>query len=108
MNTLLAQQLNDISPGLVIGIGLLLVIIAAVVIIAKLMVVGNPSEMLIISGKRQKDGQGYRTLIGGRTLVIPIIEKVSRLSLRNPQFFPETPPGPTGFRVLVPDLFLRF
>jgi flotillin len=69
----------------VIGVALLFIILAIILLIARLMVVGNPSEMLIISGKRQKDGQGYRTLIGGRTLVIPIIEKVSRLSLRNMQ-----------------------
>lgn len=73
------------SAGVVIGFCLLFLIVALVIIVAKLMVVGNPSEMLIISGKRQKDGQGYRTLIGGRTLVIPVIEKVSRVSLRNMQ-----------------------
>jgi flotillin len=60
-------------------------VVAIVIVIAKLMIVGNPSEMLIISGKRQRDGQGYRTLIGGRTIVIPIIEKVARISLRNMQ-----------------------
>ncbi len=84
MNTSLLAQ-NAASAGIVIGFFLLMLIVAVVIIIAKLMVVGNPSEMLIISGKRQRDGQGYRTLIGGRTLVIPIIEKVSRLSLRNMQ-----------------------
>ncbi|MGB0715339.1 MAG: flotillin family protein, partial [Phycisphaerae bacterium] len=69
-----------------IGIGILvLLVIAAVIVLLQLYVVGNPSEMLIISGKRQKDGKGYRTLIGGRTVVLPIIEKVSRLSLRNMQ-----------------------
>lgn len=82
---LLAQSLKGVEAGLTIGIGLLLAVVALVVLVAKLMVVGNPSEMLIISGKRQKDGLGYRTLIGGRTLVIPIIEKVSRISLRNMQ-----------------------
>jgi flotillin len=81
----LAANTAQIEAGLTIGIGLLFAVVALIVLIAKLMVVGNPSEMLIISGKRQKDGQGYRTLIGGRTLVIPIIEKVSRLSLRNMQ-----------------------
>ena len=73
------------SAGVVIGFAFLGLIVALIIIVAKLMVVGNPSEMLIISGKRQKDGLGYRTLIGGRTLVIPIIEKVSRISLRNMQ-----------------------
>lgn len=63
----------------------MVLLVVLFILIAKWLVVGNPSEMLIISGKRQKDGQGYRTLIGGRTFVIPILEKVSRLSLRNMQ-----------------------
>jgi flotillin len=54
-------------------------------IIAKFVVVGQPNELLIITGGRQRDGLGYRTLIGGRTIVIPIINKVSHLSLRNMQ-----------------------
>lgn len=84
MNT---TSLAQSSPpaGIIIGFCVLALLVALIIIIAKLMVVGKPSEMLIISGKRQKDGQGYRTLIGGRTLVIPIIEKISRLSLRNMQ-----------------------
>ncbi len=82
--TLLGQS-GNLNATLTIAIAALFVIVAAVVLVAKLMVVGNPSEMLIISGNRQKDGLGYRILIGGRTLVIPIIEKVSRLSLRNIQ-----------------------
>jgi flotillin len=84
MTTLILAQ--DLVTGSIFVAGFtLFVIIALAVIIAKLIVVGNPSEMLIISGKRQRDGQGYRTLIGGRTLVIPIVEKVARLSLRNMQ-----------------------
>ncbi|MEK6674430.1 MAG: SPFH domain-containing protein [Planctomycetota bacterium] len=70
---------------IIIGIGILVILVIVILLVAKLMVVGNPSEMLVISGRRQDDGQGYRTLIGGRTLVIPIIEKVSCLSLRNMQ-----------------------
>ncbi len=83
--SLLAQISSNASAGIIIGGALLAVVIAAILIIAKLMRVGNPSEMLIISGRRQRDGLGYRTLIGGRTLVIPIIEKVDRISLRNMQ-----------------------
>lgn len=60
-------------------------ILAVVIILAKLVVVGNPNEMLIISGSRQRDGSGYRTLIGGRKIVIPVINKVTRISLRNMQ-----------------------
>lgn len=69
----------------VLGGGLLFLILAAFIIVAKLIVVGNPSELLVISGKTSKSGEGYRTLIGGRTLVIPIFEDVARISLRNMQ-----------------------
>ncbi|UCG33506.1 MAG: flotillin family protein, partial [Phycisphaerales bacterium] len=85
MTVLAASGETVVGAGIVLGIILLFVVFVVILIVAKLMVVGNPSEMLIISGKRQKEGQGYRTLIGGRTLVIPIIEKVDRLSLRNMQ-----------------------
>jgi hypothetical protein len=76
---------STVEAGIVLGLGGLVLILVIVAIIAKLVGVGNPSEMLIISGRRQRDGLGYRTLIGGRTLVIPVIEKVARLSLRNMQ-----------------------
>jgi len=72
-------------PVIVGSFAALIVILVVVGVIAKLVVVGNPNEMLIISGGQQRDGLGYRTLIGGRTLVIPVINKVSRLSLRNMQ-----------------------
>lgn len=85
MTAMLIAQGSASSGGMIIGAVLLVLVVAFCVLVAKIMLVGNPSEMLIISGKRQKDGLGYRTLIGGRTLVIPIIEKVSRLSLRNMQ-----------------------
>ncbi len=85
MTTMMLAQSNGVSAGMIIGAVLLALVVAFCILVAKIMLVGNPSEMLIISGKRQKDGLGYRTLIGGRTLVIPIIEKVSRLSLRNMQ-----------------------
>jgi len=81
---LLAQLSPGAQAAILFAVLLLAGLIAVIALIAKLMVVGNPSEMLIISGSR-RDGQGYRTLIGGRTLVIPIIEKVDRLSLRNMQ-----------------------
>ena len=84
MSILLAAS-DATESAMVIGFGLLFALIALIVLIAKLMVVGNPSEMLIISGRGSREQQGYRTLIGGRTLVIPLIEKVSKLSLRNMQ-----------------------
>ena len=85
MNALLIAQGGTTSGAVVIGVVVLLLFLCFAVLVAKIMVVGNPSELLVISGKRTKEGQGYRTLIGGRTLVIPIIEKVARISLRNMQ-----------------------
>ena len=77
--------LGQTSTGLILGVVFAFVVISVILTVLKLVLVGNPSEMLIISGKRQRDGSGYRTLIGGRTIVIPILEKVARLSLRNMQ-----------------------
>jgi len=76
---------SSLGATLILGFLLLFVVIVVLTIIARLIVVGNPSEMLIISGRRQRDGVGYRVVIGGRTLVIPLIEHVARLSLRNMQ-----------------------
>ena len=85
INNLLLAASGESGAGIFIGVVLLCIVLAVIMIVAKLIVVGNPSEMLIISGKRQRDGAGYRTLIGGRTLVIPVIERVARISLRNMQ-----------------------
>jgi flotillin len=83
MSEILGAQNSEAS--IVIGVGLLVVVFAFVILIAKLIRVGNPSELLVISGRRTREGRGYRTLIGGRTLVIPILEKAAKLSLRNMQ-----------------------
>ncbi len=85
MDNMVLAQGSDPASAVVIGLGILLVVIAFVILISKLMVVGNPSELLVISGRRTREGQGYRTLIGGRTLVIPILEKAATISLRNMQ-----------------------
>ena len=45
----------------------------------------NPNELLVLSGRKQrtKDGAevGYRVIFGGRTIVIPILETVTRMDL---------------------------
>lgn len=45
----------------------------------------NPNEILILSGRKHqtKEGQevGYRVIFGGRTIVIPILETVTRMDL---------------------------
>jgi flotillin len=74
----------DISTYFAIGLIALFCFLGLLLLVMKCTVVGNPSELLVISGKKS-EGRGYRTLIGGRTIVIPILEKVARLSLRNMQ-----------------------
>ncbi len=83
MDSLLIAQAG--SLGIFWGVGILSLVVAAFVTVAKLIVVGNPSEMVVITGARQRDGSGYKVLIGGRKIVIPIFNKVLRLSLRNMQ-----------------------
>ena len=85
MSAWLIGQSSAVSSGVVIGLGLLFVLVTLIALVAKFTVVGNPSELLVISGRRGGPDVGYRTLIGGRTVVVPILEKVSLLSLRNLQ-----------------------
>lgn len=73
------------AAGVIVGIVVLTVVVIVAIIIAKLIVVGNPNELLVITGARYRDGLGYKTLIGGRQVVIPLLFKVARLSLRNMQ-----------------------
>ncbi len=84
METILLAK--SFTPYLVLGGGILFAVVAFATFIAKIMVVGDPSELLVISGKRSEStNEGYRTLIGGRTIVLPIFEQVARISLRNMQ-----------------------
>lgn len=85
MNASIVAQSNAVPAGIVIGVGILLAAVTFIALVAKFTVVGNPSELLIISGRRSAGDLGYRTLIGGRTVVVPILEKVAKLSLRNMQ-----------------------
>jgi flotillin len=82
MDTVLLAQA---AAGITLGVVVLFIVLAIIIIVAKLVVVGNPNEMLIITGGRGREGLGYRIIIGGRKIVIPVINKVTRLSLRNMQ-----------------------
>lgn len=59
--------------------------IALIYLVRSLIIIGLPNEIVVISGRRRtlEDGReiGYRVLHGGRTLRIPIIEKVSRIDV---------------------------
>lgn len=73
------------STGIILG-GVAIAIFALLTFIVKsLIIICLPNEMVVITGRRRvgPDGRevGYRVLHGGRTLRIPIIEKVSRIDL---------------------------
>lgn len=72
--------------GMIIAIGAVSVM-ALIVFIKANLVICQPNEVVIISGRRHKlpDGSeiGYRIIKGGRGFKIPIIESVTRLSLNS-------------------------
>lgn len=72
--------------GIGAGIGVIAIMLTIVFIKANL-VICQPNEVVIISGRRRKlpDGTeiGYRIIKGGRGFKIPIIESVKRISLNN-------------------------
>ncbi len=69
----------------VLAFALVIAAIVAILTIQRLMVIVPPNTASIITGRRRRltDGSdvGYRTVIGGRTLRIPIIEVVDYMSL---------------------------
>ena len=71
----------------ILGIGVLiaLALIFTIMIVSSLIIICPPNRVAVISGRDRQlaDGRtvGYRILKGGRTLRIPIIEKVSWMDL---------------------------
>ncbi|NIV92218.1 flotillin family protein [candidate division KSB1 bacterium] len=72
--------------GIAIGLGFVFIMLVIVFIKANL-VICQPNEVLIISGRQRKlaDGSfvGYRIIKGGRGFKLPIVESVKRLPLNN-------------------------
>ena len=63
MNIALIAASSGTNAAVVIGVGALFVIVAFAVFVAKIMVVGNPSELLVISGKQSDRDAGYRCTV---------------------------------------------
>ncbi|MCS6843574.1 MAG: SPFH domain-containing protein [Caldilineales bacterium] len=58
------------------------VLIAMAIVFAKRYFKVGPNEVLVISGgRRRRDGQAYRIVRGGGTFVLPVFERVDRLSM---------------------------
>ncbi len=73
------------TSGMILGGVALGVVFALVYTVRSLIVICLPNEMVVVSGRKRTtaDGRqvGYRVLHGGRTLRLPIVEKVSRIDL---------------------------
>ncbi|HSG81288.1 MAG TPA: SPFH domain-containing protein [Gemmatimonadota bacterium] len=73
------------DTALVLGTVGLGVLIALVYTVKSLIIICQPNEMVVITGRKRlaADGRraGYRLLHGGRTLRVPIVERVSRIDL---------------------------
>ncbi len=76
---------EPVLGAVVIAIVLVVAAIVAIATVQSLMVIVPPNEAAVITGRTRRlgDGQkvGYRSVIGGRTLRIPIIETVDWVRL---------------------------
>jgi flotillin len=75
----------DPTAGVILG-GIALGLVGALIYaVRSLIVICLPNEMVVVTGRSRvaADGRriGYRVLHGGRTLRIPIVERVSRIDL---------------------------
>lgn len=73
------------SPLLIVAIVVVVAMLAIGLSIKSLLVICDPSEVVIFSGPARRPDQkvGYRAIRGGRGLRIPLLEKVSFMELTN-------------------------
>ena len=74
--------------GEILGVLAVVLVFGAVVGIAaikKILLIGQPSEVIVISGPRRAPGKsvGYRYIRGGRGIRIPLLELVDRIDCTN-------------------------
>ncbi len=74
-----------VTGGVVMALALLVVVVVAVATIRSLIVIVPPNRAAVLTGRHRQlpsgESVGYRSVIGGRTLRVPIIESVNHMSL---------------------------
>jgi len=79
--------MDPISGAVITGGVILGVVVLALVAISKLIIIVPPNEAAVITGRSRQlptgESVGYRSVIGGRTLRIPILEQVEYVSLES-------------------------
>ncbi len=78
-------MLDLVAGAFVAAVVVVIVLVIALAVIQALIIIVPPNRAAVITGRRRVseggEAVGYRTVIGGRTLRIPIIEKVDYVSL---------------------------
>lgn len=79
------MQTPNLDAGVIVGLVVLAAIVLLIMVVSKLIVIVPPNMAAAITGRKRmlKDGGsvGYRTVTGGRTIRVPLLEKVQWLSL---------------------------
>ncbi len=80
--------MDPISGALITGGVILGVVVLALIGISRLIIIVPPNEAAVITGRSRLlpgtgEAVGYRSVIGGRTLRIPILEEVEYISLES-------------------------
>jgi len=74
-----------LAGAIALAFTLLIVVVVAVMTLKSLIVIVPPNMAAVLTGRKRKlasgDTVGYRSVIGGRTLRVPIIETVQYTSL---------------------------
>lgn len=77
--------MENLIPAAVVAAIVLMVVVVVLTTIKKLIVIVPPNRAAVLTGRRRKlkDGQavGYRSITGGRTFRVPIIETVQHVNL---------------------------
>jgi flotillin len=83
LQELLGQDL--VTGGFAVALAILVVVVVAVMTVRSLIVIVPPNRAAVLTGRTRQlpSGEriGYRSVIGGRTLRVPIIESVQHVSL---------------------------
>ena len=77
--------MENLIPAVVVAAIVLMVVVVVISTVKKLIVIVPPNRAAVLTGRRRKlkDGQavGYRSISGGRTFRVPIIETVQHVNL---------------------------
>lgn len=77
--------MENLIPAAVVAAIVLMVVVVLITTVKKLIVIVPPNRAAVLTGRRRKlaDGQavGYRSISGGRTFRVPIIETVQHVNL---------------------------